>query len=977
MKKLLLALGLAASFSPAIAQQYDHAYEYSVFSDYRFLKPVDNSAILATREKLKNLFPGWKLSADKLDGSFNDIYGKAVAVPGNSITEKVQYCLNNQLRNLGVDASEWKQANAVAASHAQYVYFSHEINGRKVIFSSLQFRFTPDGKLVRIKMNSYGTPATGVTAGLSQADAMRTKAMTNDLSALNVTNKTIGNDWVWFPVPSDGKYSLHPAWPFSVAGTTKENFPVAFTGYIDAINGELLYRTNEIHEAFDLKVKGDVNKTNLATPPVFTSEGLPNLKVVIGATTYYTDDTGLLAVPALTPSLNATLYLDGRWSTVRDVTSSGTIPSFTQAFAANGTTYLYPTTAPSTRRHVNAYYHVNVVHDFMKKFFPTSTGFTALDAPLPTVVDVAGSCNAFYNGNSINFYAAGGSCNSFAEIGDVVYHEYGHGISGRFYNFINGSGGMNNGALNEGCSDVWAMSITNDPILGRNAYTGGGNIRTYNGNPKVYPTDIVGEVHGDGEIIAGAWWDVAQNIGSLDTMTQIFSKTYFDAPDGPTGTEGKVYHDVLISALMNDDDDANLGNGTPHFEAIIRAFARHGILLLSDAVLTHTEVPHQQSGQDVTINAKLTLTEPDFFHQLKMFYRNRTNTPAQWDSVVMVDNGGFNFSGTIPGQPSATIVDYYFVADDPLSVSSFGFPGGYSSSANPVQVGIPYQFGVNLRPVTGTDFEGTLTGWILGGVVGDDATGGQWIQAVPVASFYNTLPVQTGADHTSGTGQCLVTGNAPNITAGSNNADVDGGKTTVMTPVFDLTGYANPVIEYYRWFSNDRGSNARSDMWVTQIHAENSPLWKNVESSYQSDYSWRRRVFAVSEYLTSSKVQMRFIATDAMSSSLPNNGQGTVEAGVDDFFIYDAWTSGVDNVASLKAAVYPNPADDKISIVVPQGAKGTITLYDLSGKAISSQPMTDGVQQYSINTTALAAGQYLLTIQTGKTIQSNKVVVGH
>src|SRR5690606_35935622 len=103
-----------------------------------------------------------------------------------------------------------------------------------------------------------------------------------------------------------------------------------------------------------------------------------------------------------------------------------------------------------------------------------------------------------------NFYAASG-CPSFAEIYDIIYHEYGHGINASFYSDM-GKGRMFNGALNEGHADVWGMSITKDKVLGKGAMGGTtSSIRRYDGAPKVYPQDIKGEVHADGEIIAGAW----------------------------------------------------------------------------------------------------------------------------------------------------------------------------------------------------------------------------------------------------------------------------------------------------------------------------------------------------------------------------------------------------------------------------------------------------------------------------------------
>src|SRR6185503_10210597 len=117
---------------------------------------------------------------------------------------------------------------------------------------------------------------------------------------------------------------------------------------------------------------------------------------------------------------------------------------------------------------------------------------------------------------------------------------------------------------------------------------------------------------------------------------------------------------------------------------------------------------------------------------------------------------------------------------------------------------------------------------------------------------------QTGHDHTSGRGKCLVTGNtSPYV--GINTADVDYGKTTVITPAFDLTGYTNPVIEYYRWYGNDMGDNPKEDLWQVQLRDSTAAYWKYVDQTYQSDYNWRKRIFSLKEYLGSkSNIQLKF-----------------------------------------------------------------------------------------------------------------------
>lgn len=960
-----MALGLAATCTNAMAQQYDYeAYDKSVFSNYRFLQAKDKGAMMATVEKVKYSFPGWNASVDKLNNNFLDIYGDAIAVQGNTLLEKTQNLITGKLKDLSVDKAEWILSRNEQAPHASYVDYDQYINGHNVVFSRLSFRFTTANKLVRIRMNNYGAP-TAAAPAKDAASMLRTQALTSDLSGIKDPVITVANDWVWFPVPSANGYDVKPAWGFTVTGTSADNFPMELKGYIDGMTGELLYRTNDIKEAFNVKVKGSVytSQNNITTPPVATDEPLANLTITIGSTSYNADDTGGINISALNAPQTPTFKLQGPWSVVHTGGSSGTIPSFSQAIATNGTTYIFPNTSPSTIQHVNAYYHVNIVHDFMKKYLPT---FTNMDVALPTNVDLtSGSCNAFYNGNSINFYAASGACASFAKVGDIVYHEYGHGISGRFYS-AHSSSSIDNGALNEGCSDVWAFSITRDSILGRNSYITGGNIRSYSG-AKVYPQDIKGEVHADGEIIAGSWYYVAIYTGSFDTMTNIFTKTYFDVPDGPAGTEGQVYHDVLVSAILNDDDDGQLSNGTPHMAAIVRAFADHGIYLMSDAVINHTELNHQPAGQPINIAAQLTLTESAFFQDLKLFYKVRGNT--QWDSVALTNTGNYNFTGQIPAQPGGAIVDYCFAVYDVLNNSTFGFPNGYNHLGTPSQMTIPYQFGVGLNQVLKVDFETPANDWTIANVTNDDATNGKWIQAVPIAASYQGLIMQTGADHTSGTGQCLVTGNGSNV---------DNGRTTAMSPVYDLTSFTYPVFEYYRWYSNDRGLNARSDVWNVQVRDSKSSFWKSVDYTYQSDYSWRRRVFAMQEYLPVSKtVQIKFVASDAVNTSLTNNGQNNIEAAVDDFAIYDIWPVSVDKTQQVKATIYPNPADNTLNITLPPSLKGKLALYDMTGKAVASAELDGSTTLYHINTSQLPAGNYMLMIEANKLIQSKKVTIAH
>lgn len=975
MKSKLLALGFAVSALPVIAQEhYAGAFNKSAFSGFHKLK-ASGRTDMQMGQKVQQHFPGMSFTVDKLSGMITDLFGAAQPVSGNTLEAKAQNCFIQHLSQFGINAAEWQQTRNIDAGHASFISYEQYLNGHKVVFSKIHFRFTPGGALERIKLKTFGA-APNLSPALTAEQAKISAAQ--DITSGTITATTVDENWVWFPVPSASGYTLRPAYAFNIQGAT-EQLPFDLTGYVDAVTGEVLYRSNRVKETLNMTVKGTVYKQNPLQPA--TDEVLPNLAIEISGTpgVFYTDTAGVLDNAALTAPLSATLKLQGKWSKVNFGVPAVT-PSFTYSVATNGSTFTFPAVSPSAPQAVNAYYHVNRVHDFMKGFFPT---FNVMDYALPTNVDINtnanANCNAYYNGNSINFYAQYGVCNSFANCGDIIYHEYGHGISDKFYDWMGGNG-MINGALNEGNSDVWGMGITHDPVVGKGAFTNNGVIRRYDMAPKVYPQDIEGEVHADGEIIAGAWWDVAVNTNDVAFMSDLFAKTYFDLPDGPDGTEGEVYHDVLISALQNDDNDANLANGTPHFTEIVTAFARHGIYLLGDAAIKHVEADHQPVNTPVTVNVDVTTSTPAFLGDVKLFYRVRGGA---WDSLVMTHQGGTNYSGQIPGQAEGAIVDYYFGVYDNMgtpfanSYAPFGFrPGAVS-----VETNIPYQFGVGLGKIKGFDFETPVTDWTIGNAPGDNATSGIWVQAKPIGSYVNSvsgqLPVQPNYDKTLGNGQngmCLVTGNASSTGSPVGTADVDNGKTTVITPTFDLTDFEQPVIEYYRWYTNDMGSNPGQDIWNVQIKDASAVIWiQNVDRTRVSDNSWRRRIFAVKEYLPNSKqVMMRFVAEDL-------NPGSAVEAAVDDIFIYDKASSPLSvggSVELQRAAIYPNPANNEVRVTFTANTSGTIGLFDLSGKQIMQQEIRNA-KEVMLQTAQVAPGTYFLMINTGNSIQTHKLSILH
>ena len=88
---------------------------------------------------------------------------------------------------------------------------------------------------------------------------------------------------------------------------------------------------------------------------------------------------------------------------------------------------------------------------------------------------------------------------------DVVYHEYGHGLTWRM---IGGMSGPLAGAIGEGASDSVSLLLNGDDVVGEYAFSNPLGIRRfpYADYPLTYGDVTGGEVHADGEVFAAIMW---------------------------------------------------------------------------------------------------------------------------------------------------------------------------------------------------------------------------------------------------------------------------------------------------------------------------------------------------------------------------------------------------------------------------------------------------------------------------------------
>jgi len=525
-------------------------------NDVRFIKDTKRKPDVAFQQALResaawtNFVSSngtWYVIFNEENAKPHRAFGKPIAVFGMDAQAKAMNFINGKLSGFNIPVSELSYRGTAVSENFQYVHFNQIHSGVKVLFSDVYVKLTPSGSVVTFGCDVFNDITISTTPSISASDAVTFgKAGIADA----VISTSVNSSLFILPVPEFKKNIYHLVYEVTIETIDVTGVPAKYLTLVDATTGEVLSRTNKVLHydakatppptpaATDINITGTLFPTN----PYDPSASLPlvNLKMVSSSVTYNTDAAGYIGLPSASP-VSVTFSLEGLWSKVMTGT---TTPTFTAT--ANPGTNNYSFNSSANIRELSAYYHVNIVHDYMKTKFPA---FTSMDNPLPTKVDLTtGTCNAFYDGSSINFYALGGGCNSMAQIGDVIYHEYGHGINDKFY--VSQGGSFDNGAMGEGYADTWALGITGSAILGIGMDDTDPTVfvRRYDINKKVYPQDLVGEVHADGEIIAGAWYDTYLNFGNLQQMMDLYKETFYATVTGPDGTEGQVYVDVLIEA---------------------------------------------------------------------------------------------------------------------------------------------------------------------------------------------------------------------------------------------------------------------------------------------------------------------------------------------------------------------------------------------------------------------------------------------
>ncbi|HET9482730.1 MAG TPA: hypothetical protein VFO79_02135, partial [Xanthomonadales bacterium] len=644
-------LGLAAALSAAL-----------VHDTNAFVRPKGAEAPLVSADRAPRThrtidwrtvtaMPGWTAMWDRDTGVPAKLWGPSPVIAGSvanaAIAEAAaRQFLAQHLPTLapGAKPTDFELVSNVLSPKGDIrsVGFVQRAAGMRVLGGTIGFSFKADRLAL---VSSTALPNVSVAAPVRQAGAVLDESARRWLAADGHVVTTSGAQLVVLPIvrprvgaSSDIDYRV--AEQLDAKATTS---PGAWQVWLDAATARPIARKSTLHYATG-KVLYDVPDrhpagTRSARPAAFaniTVDGTAATTTLDGSVTWA--GAGSATVRARGPLISVT---------------SPTAATGTLALVANGNATWSLATSETGDAQLSGFIHAGIVKEFTKTRLDPSLPW--LGQTLSVSVNESGQCNAYSTGDDIHFYRKSSNCENTGRLADVVYHEFGHSLHA--HAIIEGVGSWD-GALSEGLSDVLAMLITHDHGMGRGFFLSNPAAPMRDLNPankdKKWGIDTTGEVHDDGEIIGGTFWDLmvaleaqlGQTAG-YDKTLDIFYTVMQRASDIPTS---------YAEALLGDDDDGDLSNGTPNKCAIHAAFALHN--LASGAPPMGTVDKPVRSGFDISVKAQtggtMSACPGPTITAGEIAWRLRGGTDATVPMTLVNDQ----YKGAIPSQPNGSVVQY-------------------------------------------------------------------------------------------------------------------------------------------------------------------------------------------------------------------------------------------------------------------------------------------------------------------------------
>jgi len=689
---------------------------------------------------------------------------------------------------------------------------------------------------------------------------------------------------IWGDADSDRLATVALCWEVPVDAVDRNGDGPIGRYYVDALTGAVRHYTNDKHSCglhgcsrhgehggpggdapppaitpTTVTVMGWA-RDGVSTLTPATSVPMPGLEISVpGIGTVVTDAAGQFTVD-LTAAANVNVNMDGIHYTLIAGSSPATAAATLQPGVPATITLLSSGASANQLAHTTCGLWIHRVNEWARHVLGNSPELAGADQVRPTV-NIASTCNAYYSGNSINFYAAGGGCNNTAS-SSVVAHEWGHGLDDRY------GGIQQTQGLSEGWGDICSEYLLDNPVIAEGFSTPGVGIRDGR-NTTLYPPPA--EVHAAGQVWMGFAWKFRENLrASLGTQqaiaiseSAVIGSIVANAFDQPT---------AVNQVFIADDDDGNLVNGVPHYGELTAACQVHQLPFpVRQLGAVTAQLPDTTVQMEPRMLVATAVPYIGTFTQLNLFYDD--GAPHQ---VVMVPTGNpHEYRALLPGLPAPTTLTWHIEAQH--------------STGGMVRLPVVLDNHYDVYALTRfhfDDFENGGVGWTHGSTLGSD----DWQIGAPLG---------TGAPGWSDPPAAF----SGTVCAGNNLAG-DGAyaassENWLRSPPIDCTGKYGVRVRFKRWLTVD---SIRHDMAI--LRCNGSAYWVNAPTGLLPivDGAW--------------------VEQDARLTNADNNPATVIEWSLrtDATVAFGGWT--IDDVELLTTS-QPAPLPNTLTVSPPMALQGS------------------------------------------------------
>ncbi len=777
--------------------------------------------------------PGWVMLFDPRTRMPWRGYGPGIQVTASNPSHADVVAAALQLREtlspvIGVEASDQLFVTAQRAGHVWYVDFNQTITGHRVVDAGLTLRIDESGKLMMWGGRFVPTASVALRETFTRDEA-RAKTLTFLWGQGYATSSTQlreqRTELVVHVSETTADVTPRLAWFMQFSSDAPA---AAWNVFIDATTGEVITHWNDVREfghdgpagpatpfeaLFALATLNGVSNGTVHDgvlpdqAPVLRN--LPNMYININGTNVPTDAAGAYTFNGGGATVPVTSGLDGQYITT---VNTGTQAAF-NGNAASGTFDVVWTDTNSNVAERDGFFFGTRARNVLKLRNPAETLF---NNAIVCNVNLNQTCNAFYqpSNQTINFFLAGGGCINTAYSGSVVYHEYGHHVTTIVY----GSHSRSiPGYMGEGLSDCQAAAVEDTNIIGAGFQGPGTMVRNLN-NTCQYPTSCGTEVHARGQLIGACFWHTrvqfANAFGAAGKV-QIDEYLYRHFHGSP---QDEV--ESCLDLLVQDDNDANLVNGTPNVLKFYQGFTvQHGVPFpIALVAITHDPLNDTLDQlQNYQVHATAASLVGSSVTSVQLFYSVNN---AAFVSVPMTF-GGADYAGSIPVQAAASSIRYYIRVQDSGGLISF-LPAGAPAAA--------YTFR-NFRSATffSDGFE-VASGWTHALVLGQD----DWQNQAPGSATHAYDP-HTAFEGTKCWGNDLSA-------AGFNGNYANNVNNNLTSPAINCTGRVGVTLVYRRWLTVEDGLFDHARILVSNNGTTYTTVWENPATAAGNvnflDTSW-------------------------------------------------------------------------------------------------------------------------------------------